>query len=398
MTMRCGGAFVVLLLTLFANTTPAAATDWTAEEMDALRSLWIGSLPPVPADPSNPVADDPRAVEFGHRLFFDTRLSANNAVACATCHKPELAFTDGKLVAEGIATATRNTPTLLGIAYSPWFFWDGRKDSLWSQALGPLENPVEHGMDRAGVVDVVRHDADYRRRYTDLFGALPEPSDAVGLARTFANLGRAMAAYERKLVPAPSRFDRYVAASLKGELPEPEGRLTQDEIEGLRAFIADNKGQCMRCHNGPLLTDNSFHNIGSDIESVKEEEQGRFDGIRLALADEFNCLGSYSGAPVAACAELRFAKQSSEELLGAFKTPTLRGLAQTRPYMHRGQYSSLETAVRHYMAQPQSSIGKSELEPLALPQSIFDQIEAFLLTLDSPVAAPDELRMPPRSP
>ena len=397
MTMRRIGALVAMLLALLTYTASATAADWTAEELDSLRSLWIGSLPPLPADPSNPAADDPRAVDFGHRLFFDTRLSANAAVSCATCHKPDLGFTDGKLVAEGIATASRNTPTLLGIAYSPWFFWDGRKDSLWSQALGPLENPVEHGMDRAGIVDVVRRDADYRLRYEALFGALPDQTDTKGTAHAFANLGRAIAAYERKLLPGPSRFDRYVAATLKGEPPEPQGRLTPDEIEGLSAFISDSQGQCIRCHNGPLLTDNSFHNIGSDIESIKQEEQGRFAGIRLALADEFNCLGIYSGAAASACGELRFAKRASEDLLGAFKTPTLRSLARTNPYMHRGQYARLEEAVRHYMAQPQSSIGKSELEALRLTQLQFDRIHDFLLTLESPVAAPQELLRPPPS-
>ncbi len=396
MTFR-GRALVAALVALLWTIGPVVGAEWTAEELDSLRSLWIGSLPSLPPDPGNPVADDARAVELGHRLFFDTRLSANTAVSCATCHKPDLAFTDGKLVGEGIATAGRNTPTLLGIAYSPWFFWDGRKDSLWSQALGPLENPVEHGMDRAGVVDVVRRDADYRFRYEALFGALPNPVDLEGTARAFANLGRAIAAYERKLLPGPSRFDRYVSAILKGEPPAPEAQLTRDEIEGLSAFISDSQGQCIRCHNGPLFTDNSFHNIGSDIESIKQQEQGRFAGITLALADEFNCLGRYSGATADACAELRFAKRASEDLLGAFKTPTLRGLARTKPYMHRGQYARLEDAVRHYMAQPQSSIGKSELEPLRLAQSQFDRIHDFLLTLDSPFAVPDELLQPPRS-
>ena len=119
--------------------------QWTEAEIAAIRALWLGSLPPLPPDPSNQYADDARAAALGQEFFFDTRFSVNGEVACATCHLPELDFQDGLPLAQGVGTTTRRTMPIAGTAYSPWLFWDGRKDSQWAQALGPLESPVEHG-------------------------------------------------------------------------------------------------------------------------------------------------------------------------------------------------------------------------------------------------------------
>src|SRR5689334_18923530 len=122
------------------------------------RDLWIGNLEPLPADPSNRWANDPAAAALGERLFFDKRLSSNGQVSCATCHDPQRAFQDGVALAKGVGTTNRRTMPIAGMAYSPFLFWDGRKDSLWSQALGPLESPVEHGGDRMQYAQVIaRH-------------------------------------------------------------------------------------------------------------------------------------------------------------------------------------------------------------------------------------------------
>ena len=208
---------------------PAAASDagphgWSAPERALIESLWLGNLVPLPPDPSNGVADDRRAARLGHALFFDTRLSANGQVACATCHRPELAFTDGLALARGVGTAGRSAMAIAGTAYSPWLFWDGRKDSQWAQALGPLESAVEHGGDRTRYAHVVAGDAGYRAAYEALFGPLPDladaerfppsagpvqapaaraawhamqPGDRDSVSRVYANLGKAIAAYER---------------------------------------------------------------------------------------------------------------------------------------------------------------------------------------------------------
>lgn len=369
--------------------------SWTDDELAAMKSLWIGSLPRNPAALSNKFAHSKKAAEFGHRLFFDTRLSKDGTVACATCHVPELAFTDGRELARGIGQTGRNAPTVIGAAYGTWQFWDGRKDSLWSQALGPFENPVEHGTTRAKVVAVVRKDSDYRRRYVDLFGPLPRKSDRTGISRAFVNLGKAIAAYERALVPGPSKFDRYVEAILNHRKPSPADQLNIEEMAGLKVFISDNLGQCMRCHNGPMFTDNHFHNIGSQKFGANDNELGRAAGIKLALADESNCRSVFSDAPMHACAELSFAKRRAPELLGSFKTPSLRFLPKTAPYMHVGQYKTMEDVIWHYRDVPPATIGESELRPLSMSNAQFLQIEDFLKTLDGPIAAPEHFLRPP---
>ncbi len=372
---------------------------WSDDERLILKSLWLGSLPEVVPDPSNQVADNPAAADFGHRLFFDTRLSQNGEVACATCHIPELAFTDGRKLAQGIGQTRRNAPTIIGVAYSPWLFWDGRKDSLWSQALGPFENPVEHGTSRAKIIDVLRREKDYRRRYQELFGALPKPGDKTGISRAFTNLGKSIAAYERTIMPAPTKFDRYVEAILSNKKPAPENQLSIEEIAGLKVFISDNQGQCIRCHNGPMFTDNQFHNIGSHIVGEDATEQGRADGIKLALSDKTNCRSEFNDDlrtdRKATCAELNFARQNAPELLGAFKTPTLRYLAKTAPYMHAGQFSTLEDAIWQYRDVPHATVGQSELRDLIMSDAQFRQIEDFLGTLNGPIRAPAKYLKPP---
>src|SRR4029079_12842819 len=143
------GALGALLLGAAAARADAIA--WSPSELRVLRSLWIGSLGPLPDDPSNAYNTDPRAAALGRRIFFDTRFSKNGALACATCHPAASSFQDAKPRAEGLAPLPRRSMPLLGVAYNTWFFWDGRKDSLWAQATAPMENPLELGLARADV-------------------------------------------------------------------------------------------------------------------------------------------------------------------------------------------------------------------------------------------------------
>src|SRR5690606_15771554 len=319
----------------------------------------------------NRVADDPVAARLGHHLFFDERLSANGKVSCATCHRPEWAFTDGFRRGEGIGTADRNTMTIIGSAYSPWFFWDGRKDSQWSQALAPLENPVEQGATRMLVYRVIADTPAYRTLYAQLFGPLPEirsemPSDAGrdALSGVFANVGKAIAAYERRLLPGPSRFDSYVAAVLAGRDGEAARRLTADEIAGLRLFIG--RPECLHCHNGPLFTNFEFHATGAPDPTGTWRDSGRLDGVAKVLADEFNCHSAHSDAARSDCAELNFIKTDDPRFRRGFKTPTLRNVSLTAPYMHNGAFGHLSQVLDHYNHAPRQPFGQSELVPLGL--------------------------------
>ncbi len=165
---------VLLLLVPVLIVNPAWSLDlhtWNSDEVSTLRALYIGSLPPLPADPSNAYADDPRAVALGKKFFFDGRFSGNMKVSCSTCHPPNDNFADNLPLAHGMGTTTRRTMPLIGVVYNTWFFWDGRKDSLWAQALGPLESPVEHGFTRTQSVLVISKY--YLREYEDIFGPLP---------------------------------------------------------------------------------------------------------------------------------------------------------------------------------------------------------------------------------
>jgi cytochrome c peroxidase len=244
----------------------------------------------------------------------------------------------------------------------------------------------------------VTQDSRYRDAYRDIFGAAPEPSteraspygDASARAawsrmdeterqainRAFANVGKAFEAYVRVLVPGKSRFDRYVDGS---------EQLTADEIAGLRLFIDGEKTRCLRCHNGPLLTNENFHDVAT-TRLGPIPDLGRFLGIQSLLLDDFNCQGRYSDAPRGGCTELEFLRtRELGETAGQFKTPTLRDVARTAPYFHDGSVPTLAAVMEHYRRPPPDS--GSELLPLNLTDQEAAQLVAFLGTLSGGVAA-----------
>jgi cytochrome c peroxidase len=393
----------------------AAGAGWSAKERAVLATLSLASLEPVPADPSNRYADDARAAALGHRFFFDTRFSANGKVACASCHMPQSDFQDGTALASGIGTTNRRTMPVAATAHNTWQFWDGRAGSQWEQALGPLESAVEHGGDRTQYAHHVA--TEYKGEYEAVFGALPDlaglpdragpvadsaraaawrtmsPSRREGVTRVYANIGKALEAYERLIGYGPSRFDKYVDAELAGRTHTTESAFSKDEQAGLRLFIG--KGNCVNCHNGPLFTDNHFHNTGVAAVNTLPADSGRVSGVRQAMNGEFNCTSRYSDAKAEDCQELRFAVTEGDELVRAFKTPSLRNVANRAPYMHAGQLASLADVVRHYDSAPAAPLGHSELERLRLSASERRQIEAFLRTLSGPLTAPDGYLAPP---
>jgi len=364
----------------WSSSTP----EWTEAEIDILKSLWLESLPELPPDRSNAVADNPEAAEFGRQLFFDPRLSANGGISCATCHQVERRFTDGLQKAQAIGTTARHTPSIVGAAYSPWQFWDGRRDSQWAQALAPLEDPNEHATDRATVVGLISDDVGYRRTYESLFGALSDASnrDSVFLNTAFANVGKSIAAFERTLMPTSSRFDDYVEAVVDADADRQTELLSDDEIRGLRLFIGE--ANCTQCHNGPLFTNHEFHNTGVISFPGDVPDKARIAGVSEVMMNEFNCQGPYSDDPDRRCDELVFAR-SGIELIGAFKTPSLRNLENTAPFMHKGQLATIADVLDHYNEAPDAMIGHNEAKPLGLAVRELNQIEAFLLTLAAPV-------------
>ena len=398
----CLGAAALATVVATAIARQAIPDGWSPEELATLQSLTLGSLGAPPPDPSNRYASDTAAAALGQRLFFDTRFSINGKVACATCHLPARQFQDGRPLGAGVGTTGRRTMTVVASAYSPWLFWDGRADSPWAQALGPLESAVEHGGTRSLYARVIARA--YAKDYERVFGALPDtvglPSSAGpngtsseraawdglpestkdSVTRVFVNLGKALEAFERGIRYGQSRFDRYVAwvSDSAGAKREP---FSAAERNGARLFIG--RAQCARCHSGPLLTDNQFHNVG--IGASEPADSGRFVGIRLADSSEFNCSRKYSDAPGADCAELKFAKRGTADLVGAFRTPALRNVALRPPYGHHGEFKTLAAVLEHYNRAPAASLGHSELEPLRLSKTELNELEAFLKTLSGPV-------------
>jgi cytochrome c peroxidase len=363
------------LLVLVARLAGCAAAPegWTESERAVI--LAMSPIPAPPARPTNAVADDPRAAALGARLFFDTGLSRSGTVACSTCHDPARRFTDGKRVAAALGTGTRNTPTIESAAWQTWYFWDGRADSAWAQATGPLTHPDEHGLDAAGVRARVAEA--HAEAYAAVFGPLPDDAE-----RVLVEVGKALEAYERTLRPPEAPLDRYVADLRAGRA---SAALTPAQEEGLRVFL---RSGCANCHHGPWLTDHQFHNLGLPSRTTVGIDPGRARGAALVKQDPRNCAGTWADrTPGSAddgdppCPELQYLDPSFPDWPSAFKTPTLRGVGATAPYMHDGQLGSLGAVVTFYDALPGSAlVGHREtiLRPLGLGADARASLEAFL--------------------
>jgi cytochrome c peroxidase len=289
-------------------------------------------LPPRVVPPDNPLTE--ARVQLGRRLFFDPILSADRTVACASCHRPERGFSSGEARPRGVQgrQGRRRAPTLLNRAYGTAFFWDGRSTNLEEQALRPIEDPDEMGARLPEVVQRLRDHPGYKARFAEAF------PDGV----TAANLGRALAGFERVLLRGDSPVDRFV---LRAEADA----LTQPERQGL--WLYESKGRCWRCHSGPNYTDEQFHNTG------------------VGWGKEPPDLG-------------RFAVTGRDGDRGKFKTPTLRGAALTAPYMHDGSLRTLEEVVDFYNRGGGANPNRDPvLEPLGLSPDEVRALVAFLKAL-----------------
>ncbi len=252
-------------------------------------------------------------VELGRTLFFDKRLSADNTVSCATCHDPKFGFSDRLPVSTGIKgqKGTRSAPTVINRLYGKTQFWDGRAATLEEQAKGPLVNPIEMGMpDHDAVVKKLQGIKGYAAWFKEVFGRDVTIDDAAS----------AIAAFERTVVSDDSRYDQYIAGDKKA--------LSASERRGFEVFST--KGRCAICHGGPNFTDEEFHNIGV--------------GMNKAQPD----LGRYT-------------QTKNEDDKGAFKTPTLRDIVSTAPYLHDGSEKTLDGVVAFY---DRGGIPNPNLHPL----------------------------------
>jgi cytochrome c peroxidase len=391
----------LLVLALTATIAGCGKPEFSDAEKKTIASLALSTLPPLKPDTTNRFADVPAAAALGSTLFFDQGMSRDGTISCSTCHKIDRQFQDDLPQAVGVGRTNRRTMALAGVARDPWFFWDGRRDSLWAQALTPLENPLEHAGNRAAFAHYIKKR--FGERYERIFGPLPDlstvpanasplgtdaekaawnampDSQAEDVNRVFANIGKAIAAFERSIEPPQTRFDRFAIDLASGAEPQDDAAFSPEEILGLKLFIG--KANCVTCHNGPRFTDNSFHNTG--VPPVKDlpPDRGRIDAAAQVETDPFNCFGAFRDGDDSACRELRFMVKVGPELVRAYKTPSLRGAATRPPYMHAGQFSSLDEVVAHYSKAPASVEGVSEVHPLQLSDRERAALVAFLNTL-----------------
>ena len=337
-------------------------------------------LPPVPVPAGNPMSS--AKVALGAKLFTDTRFSSTGEVSCSTCHAPDKAFTDSPLqTSEGVhhLTGTRNAPTLANAAYMKRMFWDGRAKDLEDQSRLPFVNPVERGLhDRTPIVQLVRTDPDYVRMFSEAFGKAPA-------AVSMNEVMQAIAAYERTLIFGDSPFDRWYYGGDKSAISESAQR-------GFKVFLED--GRCVSCHaieqDFALFTDNRFHNIGVGISRIEKNLPQLESALLLAKARGVNIdktvLSSEKTSEFG-----RFALTDTLDDLGAFKTPTLRNVAVTAPYMHDGSLETLRAVIDHYNrgGVPEHEDKPTDylsggIRPLNLTEPQIADLISFLESLTSP--------------
>lgn len=336
-------------------------------------------LPPVPLPADN--LQSPEKIQLGERLFNDVRFSSTGKVSCATCHDHSKGFTDSPLAtSQGIdkLTGTRNAPTVINSAYLKSLFWDGRSPSLEDQALHPFLNPVEMALpNHEPILKIVRSDPDYAKAFSAVFGKS-------GNDVTMKEVTQAIASFERTVLSGDSPFDRWYFGGEKDALSAGAQR-------GFQVFVG--QGRCVSCHvieqNQALFTDGRFHNIGVGINRIQADVPrlaGEFLKAKAAGVDVDKAVLTDKKT-----SELgRFAVTGQFDDLGAFKTPTLRDIARTAPYMHDGSLKTLAEVVEHYtnggVSNPKDKVNdflSGGIRPLNLTPAQKADLVVFMTALTS---------------
>ncbi len=336
-------------------------------------------LPEVPIPADNPQTDE--KIKLGDKLFHDARFSATGEVSCSTCHAREKGFTDNLRVSEGInkLTGTRNAPTVINAAYMKTQFWDGREPDLEGQSKQPPINPIEMGLaDYEPILKIVRSDPEYQAQFKQVFGKS-------GKDITIDHVAKAIASFERTVVAGNSPFDQY-------QYGGKSDALNASQLRGLKLFTG--KGRCVSCHSieqtQALFTDNRFHNIGVGFkriqgnegitasEFLKSKREGANVDVTVLTQENMSELG-------------RFAVTENTTEVGAFKTPTLRNVEVTGPYMHDGSLETLKDVVSFYNnggreqeTDPFSPFLSGGIRPLDLNKKEQKDLVEFMKALTSP--------------
>lgn len=317
------------VLTTVCVVAPSLAADGAASAIPA-------GLKPLKIPDDNP--QTPEKIELGKQLYFDPRLSCDDTVSCASCHDPKKGWSNGEAFATGVRSQVggRSAPTIINAAYFDLQFWDGRANQLEGQALGPIANPIEMDHPIDACVTKLNEIKGYREQFRKVFN-----SDA-----TPENVAKAIAAFERTILSGNAPFDRFKAGD--------KTALSDAAQKGVKVFFG--KGHCSACHVGGNFSDAAFHNIGVGFDKEKPD-LGRFEVTKM-LGDK-----------------------------GAFKTPTLREIARTAPYMHDGRFKTLEEVVEYY---DKGCHPNPQLDEEIFPLKLTAEEKADLVTfLKEGLASPD---------
>jgi cytochrome c peroxidase len=413
-------ALSAISLGLGACGEPKVDGTFTPDEWAIIQTL--SPLPAPPPDPSDAVADDPRAAALGQKLFFDPRaagplavgadgengalgaLGESGKIACASCHVPGSGWLDDTRskpghVSLGADYGTRNAPPIVNAVFYGWYGWAGQDDTMWHQACGTTESAKSHNSSRLAVAHLLYDH--YKSDYEALFGAIDprfDPSspnaadfpatgkpgvaayDAMPAAdqqivtRMFTNYGKVLEAYDRVMISRNAPFDRYVAGDTTA--------ISDAAKRGLRLFVEE--AGCVSCHNTPLFSDSQFHDLGvaQEGDHVPSEDLGRYAAVKSFATDALSSAGAYSDDPAASKVTGLVLDDAQK---GQFRTKHLRQIAGTAPYMHTGGLATLRDVIDFYDEGGGASgyAGRKDprIQPLGLTPAEEDDLVAFLETL-----------------
>ncbi len=346
-----------------------AAGVLSATELSRIAKL--GPWPPAfSPDPSNRVSGQAQAIELGRRLFRDPRMSPIGYIACVTCHQPDRAFTDLRARAHGLADLPRNTPALANLRQQRWFGWGGASDSLWLASIRPMFDSREFDGNMTSVTRIFEREPELAACYRSVFGAEPE-RDA---QQTVVNVGKALAAFQETLVTERTVFDDFRDASLRRD-QKAMAQYPAPALRGLRLFVG--QAGCVACHSGPNLSDGDFH-AGASPQAARLplDDQGRLDDLPRLRQHPLSLSGPYNDQPASVRADATHHLPAQLPPAGQFRTPGLRNVAVTAPFMHDGRFDDLGDALQHaWPARDGARTGRD-----SGPHAVAD-LAAFLTTL-----------------
>ena len=374
------GTSVFLTALCLCSGAPVAADQMVQFDADELaRIVTHGPWPPpIERDPTNRVSGMPAAVAFGRRLFFEPRFSPSGYISCVACHQPDRSFTDNLPRARGLAPVDRNAPALHNLRLQRRFGWGGSSDSLWMASLRPILDEREIGGNAEKVARVIRTGDGVACRYRATFGADPARDNA---ETVLVNVGKALAAYAETLRTGRTAFDEFRDGVARGDRGAQNYPLAAQR--GLKLFVG--RGNCFACHSGPNFSDGEFRATGvPPFVGQTAPDTGRYAGVRTLRASRFNLLGHYNDDAAGTRARATRDAKLDPDDRGKWRTPSLRNVAVTAPYLHNGEVASLHDVVRRYTTLDEVLLqvdGERSLRRVDLSDGDIDDLVAFLTTL-----------------